>query len=299
MAVRDDGAFVGSVSGGCVEGAVIAEAQAALNDNSARNLTFGVSDEQAWSVGLACGGTVRIHVTPLNAQAQREALAGLQSAREAGTAMILTSHLASGDLSLLKPFQGSPNPLLAEAAAKASLRDQSVSLEADNEEWFLSVYNPPLDLMIIGAVHIAQPLSAMARLADYTVRVIDPRTGFATAERFPGIALVHAWPDEAFAAQPPGRRTAVVALTHDPKLDDLGLIAALRSPAYYIGALGSKKTHGRRLDRLAQEGFSPDQLARIHGPIGLDIGARSPAEIAVAILAEMILALRQEQKNGQ
>jgi xanthine dehydrogenase accessory factor len=133
----------------------------------------------------------------------------------------------------------------------------------------------------------------MAALADYAVRIIDPRTSFATPERFPGVALSHDWPDDALASKPLGGRSAIVALTHDPKLDDPALTAALKSSAFYIGALGSKQTHARRLERLQAHGFSPDELARIHGPIGLDIGARSPAEIAVAILGEMTAQLRR------
>jgi xanthine dehydrogenase accessory factor len=133
----------------------------------------------------------------------------------------------------------------------------------------------------------------MAALADYAVRVIDPRTAFATQERFPGITLSHEWPDEAFAAKPPGARSAVVALTHDPKLDDPGLWAALNSDAFYIGALGSRTTHSKRLERLRAKGYGESQLQRIRGPIGLDIGARSPAEIAVAVLAQMTAELRK------
>ena len=138
-----------------------------------------------------------------------------------------------------------------------------------------------------------QPLARIASLADYAVRIIDPRTAFATEERFPGAALSHEWPDEALAAAPLSPRSAIVALTHDPKLDDPALIAALRSSAFYIGALGSRTTHARRLERLKAQGFGDTELARIHGPIGLDIGARSPAEIAVAILGEMTAQLRK------
>ena len=154
------------------------------------------------------------------------------------------------------------------------------------------MFNPPLDLAIIGAVHIAQPLARMAALADYAVRIIDPRTAFATEERFPDVALSHEWPDEALALKPLTARSAIVALTHDPKLDDPALTVALRSPAFYIGALGSRQTHARRLERLKEAGFSDADLARIHGPIGLKIGARSPAEIAVSVLGEMTAILR-------
>jgi xanthine dehydrogenase accessory factor len=154
------------------------------------------------------------------------------------------------------------------------------------------VFNPPLDLVIVGAVHIAQPLARRASMTGYGVRVIAPRTSFATPERFPDMAISHDWPDEALQKNPLGPRSALVALTHDPKVDDPALTAALRSPCFYIGALGSKKTHAGRLARLKANGFGDDDLKKIHGPIGLSIGARSPAEIAVSIMAEMTQMLR-------
>jgi len=182
---------------------------------------------------------------------------------------------------------------LGAAAAQAARADQSTTTELDGRSWFLAVYNPPLDLVIVGAVHIAQPLARMAILAGYGVRVIDPRTSFATPARFPDVRLSHDWPDDALAKSPLGPRSALVALTHDPKVDDPALTAALRSDCFYIGALGSKKTHAARLARLEQNGFFSDQLARICGPAGLAIGAKSPAEIAVSILAQMTATLRQ------
>ncbi|HXI99607.1 MAG TPA: XdhC/CoxI family protein [Micropepsaceae bacterium] len=292
MAVRDDGAFTGSVSGGCVEGAVIGEAQNALHDGKARNLKFGVSDEDAWAVGLACGGTIEVHVAPVLGGPQAAQIAELERARAAKCAVVLATDLSGGESRIVYPDSASADPLIAAAAVQAR-RDQSAAVEVGGRSWFLTVFNPPLDLVVIGAVHIAQPLARMGALADYAVRVIDPRTTFATSERFPGVSLVHAWPDEALAAQPLTARSAIVALTHDPKFDDPALAAALRSPAFYIGALGSRTTHGRRLERLKALGFSEAELARIHGPIGLDIGARSPAEIAVSILGETTAILRK------
>ncbi len=156
------------------------------------------------------------------------------------------------------------------------------------------MHNPPLDMVIVGAVHIAQALAPMAALAQYRVRIIDPRTAFATDARFPGVTLSHDWADEALANVPLGPRSALIALMHDPKLDDPALSAALRSPCFYIGALGSKKTHAGRLARLKAQGFTDEELKRIHGPIGLDIGAKTPAEIAVSILAEMTMRLRTD-----
>jgi xanthine dehydrogenase accessory factor len=173
---------------------------------------------------------------------------------------------------------------------QAIAEDRSRTIEAGGKPLFVEVFNPPLRLLVVGAAHIAQPLTRMAALAGFAVTVIDPRSAFATEERFPGVTLSTEWPDEAFATLRPDRRTAVVTLTHDPKIDDPALISALRSEAFYIGALGSRKTHGARLGRLREAGFTDAELGRIHGPVGLDIGAISPAEIAVSILAQVIEA---------
>jgi len=180
------------------------------------------------------------------------------------------------------------------AAVRRALRgDESGILEAGGGTLFTQVHNPPPRLLLVGAVHISQALAPMAAMAGYGVSVIDPRRAFATDERFPGIDMRGDWPDEAMAALRPDRRTAVVTLTHDPKLDDPALQAALRSPAFYIGALGSKKTHAARLHRLAAAGFTGAEVARIHGPVGLSIGALSPAEIAISVLAQ-ITAVRRD-----
>lgn len=223
---------------------------------------------------------------------KRSTLEALNRARKEGRAIVRAVDLQSGDERLIDPATDA-TPLGA-AAAQAARADRSAPVEIDGRTWFLSVHNPPLDMVIVGAVHIAQMLAPMAALADYRVRIIDPRTAFATAARFPDVTLIHSWPDEALAAAPLGARSAVVALTHDPKLDDPALSAALRSSCFYIGALGSKKTHAVRLARLKVHGFSDSELARIHGPVGLAIGARSPAEIAVSILAEITARLRAD-----
>lgn len=182
--------------------------------------------------------------------------------------------------------------LVTRAEAEADIRaaidaDRSGELLLAGRRCFVLVRNPAPRVIIVGAVHITQGLAPMAALAGYEVTVVDPRSTFATADRFPGIRISHDWPDEALAALRPDLRTALVTLTHDPKLDDPALIAALRSDAFYIGALGSKKTHASRLERLRAEGFDAAALARIHGPAGLAIGAKSPAEIAVSVLAEL------------
>jgi xanthine dehydrogenase accessory factor len=189
-----------------------------------------------------------------------------------------------GDLSLTAAQEA--------AVAEAVAADRSGPL-ADDPTLFVHVYNPPLRLLIVGAVHISQALVPMARLAGYEVVVIDPRKAWASEERFPSVHLIDDWPDEAMTALAPDHRSAVVVLTHDPKLDDPALRVALHSPAFYVGALGSRKTHAKRLARLSDEGLNADDLARIHAPIGLAIGGRSPAEIAIAILAEITQVLHR------
>jgi xanthine dehydrogenase accessory factor len=186
-------------------------------------------------------------------------------------------------------------PELAEAVARVLRADRAEVVASADGEVLLEPSNPPLRLLLVGAVHIAHPLAAMAQLAGFAVTIVDPRRAFATAARFPGLELVVRWPDEALRALAPDARTAVVTLTHDPKLDDPALEVALTTPAFYLGCLGSKKTHATRLERLSNAGFSERALARLHGPVGLSINARAPAEIAVSILAQIIAALRGAQ----
>jgi len=221
----------------------------------------------------------------------------------AGRPAALVTNLKSGLQNFVQgaAFEGNiRNDEAVVAAVKQALADdRSTLIETPDGKVFIEVFNPPLRLMVVGAVHIAQPLARMAALAGYAVTVIDPRSAFASGERFPGVALSTEWPDEAMARLKPDRRTAVVTLTHDPKVDDPALIAALKSPAFYIGALGSKKTHAARLKRLAEDAFKEPDFARIHGPVGLDIGAVSPAEIAVSILAQITATLRADRLKSR
>jgi xanthine dehydrogenase accessory factor len=182
---------------------------------------------------------------------------------------------------------------LAEAVRSALATDRAAVLRLDGVEHLVAPHNPPLRLIVVGAVHISEFLCRMARLAGYDVTVVDPRAAFLRAERFPDAQLVGEWPQQAFPVLRPDARTAVVLLTHDPKIDDPALECVLPAPVFYIGALGSTRTHARRLERLAEAGLPAAQLARIHGPAGLSIGARTPAEIAVSVLAQMTQALRQ------
>lgn len=208
---------------------------------------------------------------------------------ESGQQMLVSDEAAEGELEL--------NAELLERVRGLMAGDQSKVLE--DEGLFVQTYSPPLRLFVIGAVHIAQALVPMASLTGYDVTVIDPRQAFATDARFPEVVLVDEWPDDALVEAGLDSRSALVTLTHDPKLDDPALIEALKSDCFYIGALGSRKTHGSRLERLQEAGVDPRLFARIHGPIGLDIGAKSPAEIALAIMAEMTSALRGGSAKGK
>ncbi len=285
LAVSGESEIAGSVSGGCVEGAVVAEALEALEDGRPRILTFGVSDDEAFAVGLACGGTIRVLVEPVGRAIPEALLADLAAARAARRA---TAYVVDTE-SWVRRLAGPDDPTLGKAIAERMRADRSGFEGAV----FIGVHNPPLRMVVVGAVHIAQPLLQMARLAGYDPLLVDPREAFATASRFPGETIVEDWPDEALRAHGLDARTAVVTLTHDPKLDDPAIRTALRSDVFYLGCLGSTRTHGKRVERLRAAGFSDAEIARIHAPVGLDIGARSPAEIALSIMAEITCVLRR------
>jgi xanthine dehydrogenase accessory factor len=224
----------------------------------------------------------------------RDLLERLLSARQARRAVALVTDLETGDQRLVGE-DDAPEDTLSAALLTAFRFDRGCVTSTEEGEFFVNVYNPPLKLIVVGAVHIAQSLIPIARLAGYDVTVIDPRGAFASPERFPDITLSVDWPDEALKTIRLDRRTGFVALTHDPKIDDPALTVALNSTCFYVGALGSKKTHAGRLERLQAAGVEPDAMARIHAPIGLAIGARGPAEIAISIMAEITRALRREQ----
>lgn len=222
---------------------------------------------------------------------KRTVLDELLQARAARRAMALVTDLATGAQTIVYPDTATSLSDEAKSAIFRAIRDdRSSALDTSEGRLFIQVFTPPARLVLVGAVHIAQALAPMAALAGYAVSVVDPRRSFASDARFPDLDLSTEWPDEAMARLKPDGRTAVVTLTHDPKLDDPALSAALASDAFYIGALGSRKTHAARLDRLKESGATEAQLARIHGPVGLAIGAVSPAEIAVSILAQITQA---------
>lgn len=231
-----------------------------------------------------------------------EILQALRAARAAARPAVLLTDLATGAQAVLESGAVSCGDLpvggaLVSAADEALRRDASTVVDAAGQRTYIGVFNPPRRLAVVGAVHIAQPLVAIVEQLDYRITLIDPRDAWATDERFPGVSLDRRWPGEALADLAPDARTAVVALTHDPKLDEPALAVALRSPCFYIGALGSRRTHARRLERLREEGFDDAQLARIRGPVGLDIGAVSPAEIALSIAAELTQELRTTARD--
>jgi xanthine dehydrogenase accessory factor len=223
---------------------------------------------------------------------QAKTLAALQDARSKRRAVTLATRLsdAAEALVYLDTADGAlaGDPAIVAAARRAMAVGRSETVELGGEKVFFNVYVPPPRLIIVGAVHIAQSLAPMATMLEFDVTVVDPRGAWATANRFPGVKVIQDWADEAFQAMGLDVSTAVVTLTHDPKLDDPALEAALKSDAFYIGALGSRRTHAKRKERLAEVGITEEQFARVHGPIGLNIRAKSPAEIAVSILGQII-----------
>jgi xanthine dehydrogenase accessory factor len=224
-------------------------------------------------------------------------LSALNAERAARRAAILVTDMATGEQRLVREADVSRDPLapLLEGRLHSG---KSGTVEADGRQLFLNVQVPPVKTVVVGAVHISQALAPMARALDLDVTVVDPRTAFATPERFPDVPVLAEWPDAALPRLGLDRYTALLALTHDPKIDDPALVAALKAECFYVGALGSKKTHARRVERLKEAGFGEADIARIHAPIGIDIGAVSPAEIAVSILAEMIAGMRKDRRGS-
>jgi len=265
--IRDDGLFEGSVSGGCVEGDVIVGAQELIrNGGGFERRDYGVQDANAWTFGLACGGKISVAIQTIDEAHYPPALIDAVIDRRArGQAVSVVTDLTSG---------------------------QSREGLGDGDHVYTNLYPPPLRMMIVGAVHVSQSLVPLARQLGYRVLVVDPRDSFANADRFAGLEVDSRWPDEAFADWKPDGGTAIVTLSHDPKIDDPALAFALNSDAFYIAALGSRKTQAARRERLARMGFTEEQIARIDGPAGIAIGAATPAEIALSILAGSTAALR-------
>ena len=283
LIIDADGHMEGSVSGGCVEGAVIMEALDAIPSGDARLLDYGVSDDEAFAVGLACGGRIRVLVEPVGGAMPVHLLEQLVAA--------IT---ARQPIAYVTAAQAQASKLAHPADFPDRFRLDRSGFEEDGQT-FIAIHNPPLRMIVVGAVHIAQALLPMARACGYDPVLIDPRGAFGSAERFPGETIIEDWPDEAMATLAPDTRTAVVTLTHDPKLDDPAIIQTLKSQAFYLGCLGSTRTHAKRVLRLTEAGFAEADIARIHAPVGLDLGGRAPAEIAVSIMAQVIATLRRAQ----
>jgi xanthine dehydrogenase accessory factor len=294
LVIRDDGHMEGSVSGGCVEGAVIVEALEALeggpDQKHARLLEFGVTDDEAFAVGLACGGRIKVLVEPVVGQADGEATRGAMTVDV--LAQLVTQREARVPVAYVADLDGRARQLDSAQAYPDRFRLDCSGVEDDGRT-FVAVHNPPLRMFVVGGVHIAQLLVPMARACGYDVALVDPRPAFASPTRFPDLQILDDWPDDALQAAGLDARCAVVTLTHDPKLDDPAIMAALRSNVFYLGCLGSKRTHAKRVERLQKAGFDADAIARIKAPVGLDIGGRSPAEIAVSIMAQVTQILRQ------
>ncbi|WP_294292295.1 XdhC family protein [uncultured Sphingomonas sp.] len=270
MLVHADGRFEGSVSGGCVETDILATAAEIIAGAPPQVKRYGVADAAAWEVGLPCGGEIAVLVQPVSAEGfDPELFERIDEARAEGRGLVVATDLATGH---------------------SDLRPQETG------EAFLNRYDPPRLLLIVGAVQIAQSLSALATTLGIRTVVVDPRARFLTEERFPGVTLDDRWPDEAVAAYTLGPSTAVVTLSHDTKIDDPALIAALATDAAYVGALGSRRSHAARRERLAAAGLTAEQIDRIDGPVGLDIGAIGPAEIALSIAAAMIGAFNNDRR---
>jgi xanthine dehydrogenase accessory factor len=264
MLVSGSGRMAGSVSNGCIEGAVFEQAQEVLREGRSRLVEYGVADDVAFEVGLACGGHIEVFVQPAT-EVHDLALELLAAERP----FVLTTDLRSGATDLV---EGAPD----------------VELPGRDGDRFEEPFARPARLVIIGAIHIAIPLHRLAKVMGYRVTVVDARAKFASQERFPEAdEILVAWPDDALAGLTIDRSTAVVVLTHDPKFDMPALRAVLPTAAGYIGAIGSRKTNANRFDALREEGFADEQLARVHGPIGLDLGGRGAEETALGILAEV------------
>jgi xanthine dehydrogenase accessory factor len=288
MVVAPDGRFEGSVSGGCVEGEVIAEAEDILADGKPKTLTFGVADETAWQVGLPCGGQIKVFLERLDKSNGLQLLDRAINAKTNRSGILVKTNLSDGQRQIFDRNAAMADSLVREVFESG----ESDLQETPDGEVFLHTMVPPARVLIIGATHIGQILAQLVKLAGHEVMVIDPRTAFAAEARFPGIRLDTEWPQDTIPKIGLDPYTAVVALAHVGHIDDEALKLAMRSDCFYVGALGSKRNHAKRTERLKAAGFSEAEIARIHSPIGINIGAHSPPEIAISIMAEVILALR-------
>lgn len=301
MAVNHDSEIIGSVSGGCVEGTVVSACMETIRTGKPQLLHFDVEDRTAWEVGLACGGELDVFVQVPSATFM-DALSQANQTEKALTAVTFikgNNEFIGSEIILTQEGQaiGAIDPHLDleihQLLQNNPSKSNCVSLTT-GDEIFIDINFPPPTLIIVGGVHIAVALTRIARACNYRVIIVDPRRQFGTKLRFPEAdQVLNLWPDKAFEQVKLTSNTAITFLTHDPKIDDPGLIIALPSPAFYIGGLGSKKTQASRRSRLLEAGIAEEILNRLHGPIGLNLGGRSPEEIALAIMAQIIQTRHQ------
>lgn len=293
MVVAPSQHFSGSVSGGCVEADVIAEAMELMPGGPPCTLSFGVADATAWAAGLPCGGAIRVLIEPMTAAKDGADIARILAARRQRRPIAVATGLADGARVVVEPDRDGAPTEVARCLKEATSR----IVVGDTGEVFVHVHAPPARLIVVGATHIAQVLGHLARLAGYEMLVVDPRAAFASPARFPGVPVVAEWPQDALPRLGLDDATAVVVVAHAAHIDDAALVCALRSHCRYVGALGSRRNHAKRSARLAEAGVAAEDIARIRAPIGLDIGARTPAEIALSIMAEVVSAFRGPRRG--
>lgn len=292
MVIADGETFQGSVSGGCVEGEVVVAAMEVITQGAPRLMEFGVSNETAWGAGLPCGGRIGVFIERLTPEEDREFIDRIIAARETRRALVVSRNLANGERRLFEATDGAP------VEVRERFRSgHSGIVEIDSEKIFLHAVVPGQRIIIIGATHIGQALASMAPLTGIDVVVVDPRDAYAASPRFRGRKVVVAWPQETLPALGLDEYSAVVALSHVAHIDDEALKVAAPSACRYVGALGSTRNHAKRRERLAAAGLTQQQIDRIHAPVGLDIGARTPEEIALSILAEIVLTYRGARRK--
>lgn len=288
LVIAQDGRFEGSVSGGCVEGEVIAEAEDILAGGRPKTLEFGVADETAWRVGLPCGGQIKVYLERLEKPDGLPLITQALEARTNRRGLVVRTRLEDGRREVFARGDAKAD----DAIRRRFETGESELIATPEGEVFIHAMVPPARVIIIGATHIGQVLAQLVGMAGYEVVVIDPRTAFAAETRFPGIRLDTEWPQDAIPRIGLDPYTAVVALAHVGHIDDEALKLAMRSDCFYVGALGSRRNHAKRTERLKAAGFGEAEIGRIHCPIGINIGAQSPQEIAISIMAEVVLALR-------
>jgi len=278
MAIDNNGEIIGSVSGGCIEGAVITEGINSINDGKTRVKDYGISNNMAWEVGLACGGELKVLIQPLDIQDK--------------IVFSIVDNIKNREAVKLRIDCSNGLRIIDN-----TLTNQTSLYDKEKNE-FIHVIDPKPRLFVVGAVHIAQALISLAAITDFEIILIDPREHFATEKRFPNCKILTEWPDIALSRFNLDKSTHLVTLTHDPKIDDPALIYSLKKNIGYIGSLGSKKTHQKRCERLTSLGFSDNDINKIHAPIGLDIKGKTPAEIAVSIIAEIISFRRKSHDSN-